>query len=98
MTYILISNTTNQKINLDNLNFVSNEIQKLFNVKIQYNELSLNKAYEWDLPTNDIPNKILSFITNLKAQNNFDANIIKSKNKRKKKLLLADMDSTIIQE
>jgi len=98
MTYILISNTTNQKINLDNLNFVSNEIQKLFNAKVQYNELSLNKAYEWDLPTNDIPNKILSFITNLKAQNNFDANIIKSKNKRKKELLLADMDSTIIQE
>ena len=98
MSYLLISNTTDKKINLNDLDFISQHIKKLVKTNIDFKELSINKAYECNLPKNKVNNELLDFIIKLKTQKKLDANIIKSEAIRKKKLLLADMDSTIIKE
>ena len=98
MSYLLISNTTDKKINLNDLDFISQHIKKIVKTNIDFKELSINKAYECNLPKNKVNNELLDFITKLKTQKKLDANIIKSETIRRKKLLLADMDSTIIKE
>ena len=98
MSYLLISNTTDKKINLNDLDFISQHIKKIVKTNIDFKELSINKAYECNLPRNKVNNELLDFIIKLKTQKKLDANIIKSETIRRKKLLLADMDSTIIKE
>ena len=98
MSYLLISNTTDKKINLNDLDFISQHIKKIVKTNIDFKELSINKAYECNLPKNKVNNELLEFIIKLKNQKKLDANIIKSETIRRKKLLLADMDSTIIKE
>ncbi len=97
MSYLLISNTTDKKINLNDLDFISQHIKKIVKTNINFKELSINKAYECNLPKNKVNNELLDFIIKLKTQKKLDANIIKSETIRRKKLLLADMDSTIIE-
>ena len=98
MSYLLISNTTDKKINLNDLNLIFQHIKKIVKNDINFKELSINKAYECYLPKNETYCELLDFITKLKTQKKLDANIIKSESIRRKKLLLADMDSTIIKE
>ena len=71
---------------------------KIVKTNINFKELSINKAYECYLPKNEIYYELLDFITKLKNKKKLDVNIIKSESIRRKKLLLADMDSTIIKE
>src|SRR6056300_1049881 len=91
MSYLLISNTTDKKINLNDLDLISQHIKKIVKTDINFKELSINKAYECYLTKNETYYELLDFITKLKTQK-------KSESIRRKKLLLADMDSTIIKE
>ena len=96
--YLLISNTKQSKISNNHLDFVSSHIEKLTNEKISYKELSFRKAYEWELPSNKYDLKLKNILTDFQSKHGIDCNFIKNTAKRKKKLLLADMDSTIIKE
>ena len=96
--YLLISNTKQSKISNNHLDFVSSHIEKSTNEKISYKELSFRKAYEWELPCNKYDLKLKNIMTDFQLKHGIDCNFIKNTAKRKKKLLLADMDSTIIKE
>ena len=96
--YLLISNTKQSKISNNHLDFVSSHIEKSTNEKISYKELSFRKAYEWELPCNKYDLKLKNIMTDFQSKHGIDCNFIKNTAKRKKKLLLADMDSTIIKE
>ena len=96
--YLLISNTTENKIDNNILNYLSKKIDNITNKKNNFIELSPKKAYELELQKEDINLELKRFTTNFFFQNNIDCNFIKVKKNRKKKLLLADMDSTIIKE
>ena len=60
-------------------------------------ELSPKKAYEWELSTNKYDHKLKKIIYDFQKNKEFDCNFITSVTNRKK-LLIADMDSTIIKE
>ena len=96
--YLLISNTKQSKISNNHLDFISAHIEKSTNEKIFYKELSFRKAYEWELPSNKYDLKLKNILTDFQSKHGIDCNFIKNTAKRKKKLLLADMDSTIIKE
>ena len=96
--YILISNTKENKVidlYLDSLSF---QLNKLTNENVFCKELSPGKAYEWELPTNKYDHKLKKIIYDFQKDKEFDCNFITSVTNRKKKLLIADMDSTIIKE
>ena len=96
--YLLISNTKENKINDFYLDFVSSHIEKSTNKIISYRELSYRKAYEWELPSNKYDSKLKKIMSDFQSNHRIDCNFIKITKKRKKKLLIADMDSTIIKE
>ena len=96
--YLLISNTKENKINDFYLNLVSSYIEKSTIEKVSYRELSPRKAYEWALTTNKYDSKLKNIMSDFQKSYGIDCNFIKTIKKRKKKLLLADMDSTIIRE
>jgi len=96
--YLLISNTKQNKISNDYLDFVSAHIENSTKEKIPLRELSFRKAYEWELPCNKYDLKLKNILTDFQSKHGIDCNFIKNTAKRKKKLLLADMDSTIIKE
>ena len=96
--YLLISNTKENKISDSCLDFVSSHIEKSTNKKISYRELSYRKAYEWELPSNKYDSKLKKIISDFQSNHGIDCNFMKTTEKRKKKLLIADMDSTIIKE
>ena len=96
--YLLISNTKENKINDFYLNLVSSHIEKSTIEKVSYRELSPRKAYEWGLTTNKYDPKLKKIMSDFQKNFGIDCNFIKTNKKRKKKLLLADMDSTIIKE
>ena len=96
--YLLISNTKENKISDFYLDFVSSHIEKSTNKKILYRELSYRKAYEWELPSNKYDTKLKKIMSDFQSNHGIDCNFIKTTEKRKKKLLIADMDSTIIKE
>ena len=96
--YLLISNTNKNKINNNYLDIVSTHINKSTNEKISYKELSFRKAYQWALPSNKYDLKLKKIMTDFQSNHGIDCNFIIETSKRKKKLLLADMDSTIIKE
>ena len=96
--YLLISNTKENKISDFYLDFVSSHIEKSTNKKISYRELSYRKAYEWELPSNKYDSKLEKIMSDFQSNYQIDCNFIKITEKRKKKLLIADMDSTIIKE
>ena len=98
MSIILISNTSDNVINSNLIDFISEEIKKINKAEIYFKELSINKAYECFLPPDELSDQLSKFINKLKIHYKLDVNLIDSKNIRKKKLLLADMDSTIIKE
>ena len=96
--YILISNTKENKINVNIINFISNLIENIIGRRIIPKELSPNKAFEWEITTPKINKNLISLIKNFVVKEDIDFNVINSIKVRQKKLLLADMDSTIIQE
>ncbi len=96
--YILISNTTENKVINFYLDYLSSQLKKLTNEKIFCKELSPGKAYEWELSTNKYDPKLKKIIFDFQKNREIDCNFITSVTNRKKKLLIADMDSTIIKE
>ena len=96
--YLLISNTIENKINNHILSFISNKLENITFKKIKFTELSPQKAYELELRNEDINLELKNFTVSFLSENNIDCNFIKTSKNRKKKLLLADMDSTIIKE
>ena len=96
--YLLISNTKQNKISKYYLDFVSAHIENSTKEKITFKELSFRKAYEWALPSNKYDLKLKNIMTDFQSNHGIDCNFIKETTKRKKRLLLADMDSTIIKE
>ena len=96
--YLLISNTKENKINNFLVNLVSSHIEKSTNEKVSRRELSTRKAYEWELISNKYDSKLKNIMSDFKSNYEIDCNFIKTTEKRKKKLLIADMDSTIIKE
>jgi len=96
--YILISSTKEYKINLKIIDFISNTIENTIGRKINPKELSPQKAFEWKIVTPEINKNLVGLIKNFLIKENIDFNVISSIKGRQKKLLLADMDSTIIKE
>ena len=96
--YLLISNTKENKINEFYLNLVSSHIENSTFGKIYYRELSPRKAYEWELNSKKYDSKLENIMSNFQRNYGIDCNFIKTFEKRRKKLLIADMDSTIIRE
>ena len=96
--YLLISNTKENKISNFYLDLVSSHIQKSTNEQVLCRELSSRKAYEWGLSTNKYDSRLKKIMSDFESNYEIDCNFIKTTEKRKKKLLIADMDSTIIKE
>jgi len=96
--YILITDTKECKINNFILDTVSKHLEISTGKKIPLKELSSKKAYEWECAENLIDKELEIWIKNFIISKNIDCNFIFSIKDRKKKLLLADMDSTIINE
>ena len=96
--YILISSTKEEKINQNIINFISNEIQNSTCQNLIPKELSPQTAFEWKLNVPQIKKELISLIKNFLLKKKIDFNVICSSKERRKKLLLADMDSTIIKE
>jgi len=96
--YILITDTKECKINNFILDSISGYIEASTGKKILLRELSSNKAYEWVFSKTIINEETKNWINSFLSSHNIDCNFIKSGKNRKKKLLLADMDSTIIEE
>ena len=96
--YILITDTKEYKIN----NFILDSVSKYLEIntgkKIPFKELSPKKAYEWECSETLINKELKAWIQNFIFLQNIDCNFIYALKDRKKKLLLADMDSTIIEE
>ena len=96
--YLLISNTTENKINNNILNYLSQKLECSTFKETNFKELSPQKAYELEIQKEEINLELKNSIINFLSQQSIDCNFIKVTKNRKKKLLLADMDSTIIQE
>ena len=96
--YLLISNTIENKISNFYIDLVSSHIEKSTNEKVSFRELSFRKAYEWELVSNKYDLKLKKIMADFQLNYEIDCNFIKASEKRKKKLLIADMDSTIIKE
>ena len=95
--YLFISNSSNFKID----NKIINQINTILhnqNVKFLNKEIIKHNFYEWIIKENIIDSfvkkKIEGFYKNLPI----DINFLKITSPRKKKLLVCDMDSTIIKE
>ena len=96
--YLLISNTKENKISNFYLDLVSSHVQKSTNEEVHFRGLSSGKAYEWGLASNKYDPKLEKIMSDFQSNYGIDCNFIKTTQKRKKKLLIADMDSTIIKE
>ena len=96
--FLLISNTKEKKIDNHILNYLSKNLEDISFDDTNFRELSPQRAYELELKNKEINLELKKFTKNFLLQNNIDCNFIKETKNRKKKLLLADMDSTIIKE
>ena len=96
--YILISSTKEYKINQNIINFISKIIENITDKKIIPKQLSPQRAFEWKIVTPEINKNLVGLIKDFLINKNIDFNLIRTVRERKKKLLLADMDSTIIKE
>ena len=96
--YLLISNTSENKIKDFYIDYLSSQLKKLTNDKVSHKVLSPGKAYEWVLSPNKYDPKLKKILCDFQKNHNIDCNLLTSITKRRKKLLIADMDSTIIKE
>ena len=95
--YLFISNSSNFKID-NNIIYQINSILHDENIQFSNKEIEKNDFYEWVIKEkiiNDfVKEKITKFFINLPI----DINFLKILSPRKKKLLICDMDSTVIKE
>ena len=96
--YILISSTKEYQINPNIINVISKIIENITEKKIIPKQLSPQRAFEWKIVTPEINKNLISLIKDFLVNKNIDFNLTSTVRERKKKLLLADMDSTIIKE
>ena len=96
-SYLFISNSSNFKID----NNIINQINSmLLNENIQFSskEIKKNDFYEWIIKNGSVANFVKRKIKNLFINLPIDINFLEILSPRKKKLLICDMDSTIIKE
>ncbi len=95
--YLFISNSSNFKIDNNIINHI-NSILNNENIQFTNKQIKKNDFYEWIIKENIIDDfvkkKIKAFCVNLPI----DINFLEILSPRKKKLLICDMDSTIIKE
>ncbi len=95
--YLFISNSSNFKIDnniINHINYILNDA----NIQFTNKEINKNNFYEWILNENIVKDFIKKKIKNLFIDLPIDINFLKIRCPRKKKLLICDMDSTIIKE
>ena len=95
--YLFISNSSNFKID----NSIINQINSiLHNENIQFSNKEIKKYefYEWIIKVNIIEDFVKKKIENFLINLPIDVNFLKILSPRKKKILICDMDSTIIKE
>lgn len=96
-SYLFISNSSNFKIDNNIINKI-NSILHNENIQFSNKEIKKYEFYEWIIKVNVIEDfvkkKIETFFINLPI----DVNFLKILSPRKKKVLICDMDSTIIKE
>ena len=80
------------------MDIVSSHIKESTYEKVFFRELSFRKAYEWGLDPKKYDTRLKNIMSDFQSNYGIDCNFIKTTEKRKKKLLIADMDSTIIKE
>ena len=95
--YLFISNSSNFKID-NNIIYEINSILHNENIQFLNKEIKKYEFYEWiikvDIIEDFVKKKIENFLINLPI----DVNFLKILSPRKKKILICDMDSTIIKE
>ncbi len=93
--YLFISNSSNFKIDNNLVNQI-NLILNNQNIEFSNREIKKNDFYEWMLEEfdNNVKKKIEDIFKNLPI----DINFLNISSSRKKKVLICDMDSTIIEE
>ena len=93
--YLFISNSSNFKIDNNLINKI-NLILNNQNIEFSNREIKKNHFYEWILEelNNSVKKKIEDIFKNLPI----DINFLNISSPRKKKILICDMDSTIIKE
>ena len=96
--YLFITNTENFKIEKKIINEVNIFLKKDIKTDFFLRVLQIDSAYEWSLSSKIISSKNVSTFKNNFKDYPIDINFIKLKHPRVKKLLIADMDSTIIEE
>ena len=95
--YLFISNSSNFKIDYNIINQI-NSILLHENIQFSNKEIKKNDFYEWTIKDNIIEDFIKKKITNFFINLPIDINFLEILPPRKKKLLVCDMDSTIIKE
>ena len=95
--YLFISNSSNFKID-DNVINKINCILLNENIQFENSMIKKNNFYEWNIKENIINNSFKKKIENFCINLPIDVNFLKILSPRKKKLLICDMDSTIIKE
>ena len=95
--YLFISNSSNFKIDNNIINQI-NTILHNQNIIFLNREIIKHDFYEWNIKENIIDNFVKKKIKDLYKNLPIDINFLKILAPRKKKLLVCDMDSTIIRE
>ena len=95
--YLFVSNSSNYKIDNNIINQI-NSILNDANVQFTNKEIKKNNFYEWFLKENNLKGFIKEKIENFSLNLPIDVNFLEIMSPRKKKLLICDMDSTIIKE
>ena len=95
--YLFISNSSNFKID----NNIINQIHSILhdeNIQFSNKEIRKNEFYEWVIKENIVYDFVKQKIKKIFINLPIDINFLEISSPRKKKLLVCDMDSTIIKE
>ena len=95
--YLFISNSSSFKIDNNIINKI-NSILHLENIQFSIKEIKKNDFYEWNIKESIINDFVKKKIDNFFINLPIDINFLEILSPRKKKLLVCDMDSTIINE
>ncbi len=95
--YLFISNSSNFKIDNNIINQI-NSILHNENIQFLNKEIKKYEFYEWIIKVNIIEDFVKKKIENFFINLPIDINFLKISSPRKKRLLICDMDSTIIKE
>ena len=95
--YLFISNSSNFKIDISIINQI-NSILHNENIQFSNKEIKKYEFYEWIIKVNIIEDFVKKKIENFLINLPIDVNFLKILSPRKKKILICDMDSTIIKE